>query len=251
MTPDTSPSGYDNFAWFYHKYWGSGPVSFVARALPILERLVLARVPRGGRILDLCCGTGQLSQELVRRGYHATGVDGSAEMLKFARNMAPGAEFVHADVRTFSLPSSYDAAVCLFDSLNHLMRLEELEMAFRNVRAVLKPAAAFLCDFNMEPGYRTRWRGSSGIVEDDHVLVNISSFDPNTKVAHATVTMFRLEHREWQRTGVTLYQQCYSEDEITQAARSAGFAEITPYDAERDLEMQGQVGRTFFLVMTP
>ncbi len=246
MTPETSPSGYDNFAWFYHKYWGSGPTSFVVRALPILERLVLTRVPQGGRILDLCCGTGQLSQELVRRGFHATGVDGSAEMLKIAHNAAPGAEFVHADVRTFTLSSPHDAALCLYDSLNHLMRLEELESAFRNVRAVLRPGAPFLCDFNMEAGYRTRWRGSFGIVEDDHVLVNVPSFDPNTKVAQAVVTMFRLEHREWRRTGVTLYQQCYSEDEITEAARSAGFAEITPYDAERDLEMQGQVGRTFF-----
>src|SRR3989454_9540692 len=118
---------------------------------PVLERLVLTRVPQGGRILDLCCGTGQLVGELMRRGYHVMGVDGSEQMLGFARANAPGAEFVHDDVRTMTLPSSHDAAVCLFDSLNHLLRPDEVETAFRNVRAAVTSGAPFLCDFNMEP----------------------------------------------------------------------------------------------------
>lgn len=247
MTPETSPSGYDTFAWFYQKYWGSGPMSFVPRALPVVERLVLTRVPPGSRILDLCCGTGQLAQELVRRGYRVTGVDGSEQMLGFARNNAPSAEFVHADVRTVTLPSSHDAAVCLFDSLNHLMRADELGTAFRNVRAALNGGAPFLCDFNMEPGYQARWRGSFGIAEDDHALVNRSAYDAQTKVARSVLTMFRLEHGAWRRSDVTLYQRCYAADEITGALRSAGFGEIGAFDAEHDLGLQGHTGRTFFL----
>lgn len=245
--PESLPSQYDDFAWFYHRHWGSGQMSFAARALPILDRLVLAHVPQGGRILDLCCGTGQLAQELVRRGYRVTGVDGSAEMLKIARNISPEAEFVHADVRTFALPSPHDAVVCLYDSLNHLMRLDELHAAFRNVRAVLRHEAPFLCDFNMEAGYQARWRGSFGIAEDDHALVYRATYDNQTSVAQSSVTMFRRERGAWRRADLTLYQRCYSEEEITGALRSMGFAEITTYDGERDLGMQGQVGRTFFL----
>src|SRR5436309_15683359 len=102
-------------------------MSFIARALPVLERLVLTRVPQGGRILDLCCGTGQLVGELMRRGYHVTGVDGSEQMLGFARPNAPGADVVDADAGAMTPPSSHDAAVCLFDSLHHLMRPEEVD----------------------------------------------------------------------------------------------------------------------------
>ena len=247
MTPETSPSGYDTFAWFYQKYWGSGPMSFIARALPVLERLVLTRVPQGGRILDLCCGTGQLVGELMRRGYHVTGVDGSEQMLGFARANAPGAEFVHADVRTMTLPSSHDAAVCLFDSLNHLTRPDEVETAFRNVRAAVTSGAPFLCDFNMEPGYQARWRGSFGIAEDDHALINRSAYDAPTKIARSVLTMFRLQQGAWRRADVTLYQRCYAAEEITGALRSAGFGEIVAFDAEHDLGLQGHIGRTFFL----
>ena len=59
-----------------------------------------------GRVLDLACGTGVLTQYL--RG-EVTGLDGSEEMLKIARERVPGAAFVRGDA--FSLPfpeSSFD-----------------------------------------------------------------------------------------------------------------------------------------------
>ena len=74
-----SYSDYDRFAWVYNKHWGN---EFTPRVFPILENLVLRRTPAGGRILDLCCGTGQMAQTLTALGYRVTGIDGSAEMLR-------------------------------------------------------------------------------------------------------------------------------------------------------------------------
>lgn len=62
-------SDYDAFAWFYNRYWGG----FSQRVLPILDRLLLDRLPAGARLLDLCCGTGQLAQLRYRRGRPRTG----------------------------------------------------------------------------------------------------------------------------------------------------------------------------------
>ena len=78
-------SDYDPFAWVYNKYWGN---EFTPRVFPILEQLVLRELPAGARVLDLCCGTGQLAGTLTALGYRVTGVDGSTEMLRFARENA-------------------------------------------------------------------------------------------------------------------------------------------------------------------
>lgn len=247
MGMETVPSQYDDFAWFYDTYWGTGPASFSTRVIPVLERLILPHVPQGGHILDLCCGTGQLAQDLTARGYIVTGVDGSAEILKYARARAPGVEFIHADARSFSLPPQFDAAVSLYDSLNHLMQAADLGATFANVRAALKRGGPFLCDFNMLAGFEARWRGSFGLAADDHALVYRSSFDATSRVGRAAVTMFRLQHNAWRRTDLTLHQRCYAEEEITGALQEAGFNELAAFDAERDLGMQTGVGRSFFL----
>ncbi len=245
--PEARPSDYDSFAWFYNRYWGSGPSSFAARVLPVLDRLFLPQIPARGHILDLCCGSGQLAGELAGRGYQLTGIDGSADLLHFARENAPGVEFVHADARTFRLPAIYDGALSTFDSLNHLLQLDELTAALRNVRDALKAGAPFLFDLNMEEGYLARWRGSFGLTGDDHALVAVSSYDPGTRLGQFTATMFRLRGGLWQRADVTFYQRYYPEEEVQSALSASGFGGILMYDAEKDLGLRGNVGRTFFL----
>lgn len=245
--PETRPSDYDSFAWFYNCYWGSGPMAFATRVWPVLERLFLPEVPAGGHLLDLCCGSGQLASGLLRLGYRVTGVDGSAELLRFARENAPGGEFVHADARTFHFPAIYDGALSTYDSLNHLLQLDELTAAFRNVRHALKAGAPFLFDLNMHEGYRARWRGSFGLAEADHALVAASSYDPDSEQAQVVVTMFRFRNDLWDRADVTLYQRCYSEEEVRATLQAAGFSGIVTKDAEKDLELRGNVGRMFFL----
>jgi len=145
----TAYSDYDRFAWVYNKHWGN---SFTELALRVLEKLVFPYLSAKARILDLCCGTGQLAQALIARGYRVTGLDGSSEMLRFARENAPAGEFIVDDARSFKLPDSYHAVVSTFDSLNHIMTLEELTSVFRNVYAALQEGGFSFFDLNMEEG---------------------------------------------------------------------------------------------------
>ena len=62
-------SDYDSFAWIYNKYWAKISLN----VFPILDKLVFEKKGIGANILDLCCGTGQMSSELVRNGYQVTG----------------------------------------------------------------------------------------------------------------------------------------------------------------------------------
>ena len=120
---------YDDFAQVYNRHWGG----FSIGILPILEQLALDNCPPGSAILDLCCGTGQLAKALAARDYIVTGVDGSEKMLRHARQNAPSAEFYCADARSFDLPTNFALVLSTYDSLNHLLTLEDLATVFRNV----------------------------------------------------------------------------------------------------------------------
>jgi SAM-dependent methyltransferase len=214
---------YDRFAWVYNKHWGN---TFTLHALSALEQLVLPHVPANASILDLCCGTGQLAQVLTAKGYMITGADGSEEMLQYARQNAPTVKFVLADARSFKLPDTYHAVISTFDSLNHIMSLDELTSVFRNVHAVLKEGGLFLFDLNMEDSYRATWGDSFGIVEDDHVCVIQTGYSPGERTAKFDATIFRLEEGSWQRSELALFQKCYSQEEVQSALETAGFTQI-------------------------
>ena len=58
----------------------------------------------GLKALDLCCGQGNVSEALISRGCHVTGIDFSPAMLAFARDRNPDGTFVEADAQ--NLPFS-------------------------------------------------------------------------------------------------------------------------------------------------
>ena len=142
----TEVPAYDDFAWFYDRYWNE---EFHSLAFPILERIWLPRVPANGRILDVCCGTGYLAGLLVDRGYRLSGVDVSGPMIAYAREHVPSADFHVADVAAFRSEQQFDAAVSTFDSLNHMLTAEDLRRVIEGVRRALEPGGLYVFDMNL------------------------------------------------------------------------------------------------------
>jgi hypothetical protein len=146
----------------------------------------------------------------------------------------------------------FDAAVSTFDSLNHILGLEQLEAAFRNTAAALRPGAPFVFDVLFEEAYQTRFGEGFNLVRDDHVLtITGSGYDFRTRIAQCAITMFRLLDGQWRRADTIVREQCYTAQEIDRALARSGFGEILCYDA-RDLGMGGQLGegRTFYVATT-
>ncbi len=243
MTATDIYSDYDDFAWFYNRYWGE---EFCRPAMAIFDILLFPQLPAGCSVLDLCCGTGQLAATLCERGYRVTGMDGSAAMLEFARGNAPEAEFIRADARSFTLPEQFQAVIAAFDSLNHLMNLDELTQVFRNVHATLVDDGIFLFDLNMEDEAE-HFGQTLEMVEDDHVCVVRGSYDGQAKLKEYAVTMFRLLEGNWQRTDLCLWQRYYGEAEVVAALAEAGFKQVKTYDAGREFGMTLSDGRMFYL----
>lgn len=106
------------------------------------------------QVLDIACGTGTFLFELGRYGYSVSGFDYNNEMIEQAkekvRNQNSGIEFWTGDIVRFSVKSTYDAVVCLYDSVNYLMTLESLDSFFDSCHQALRPGGILVFDICTE-----------------------------------------------------------------------------------------------------
>jgi demethylmenaquinone methyltransferase/2-methoxy-6-polyprenyl-1,4-benzoquinol methylase len=93
-------------------------------------------VSPGDRVLDACCGTGDLAVAAREAGATVTGLDFSARMLERARRKDPTIEWVQGDVLRLPFEDgSFDAATVGFGVRN----VADLGAALGELRRVLRP----------------------------------------------------------------------------------------------------------------
>ncbi len=97
---------------------------------------VAAAVAPGDRVLDACCGTGDLALAARAAGGTPTGLDFSEAMLKRARAKSSEIEWVHGDLLRMPFQDgAFDSATVGFGVRN----VEDLDLALRELRRVLRP----------------------------------------------------------------------------------------------------------------
>jgi demethylmenaquinone methyltransferase/2-methoxy-6-polyprenyl-1,4-benzoquinol methylase len=107
------------------------------------RRLTAQAVVRpGDRVLDACCGTGDLALAAAEAGGRVTGLDFSERMLERARGKSSSVEWLRGDL--LALPfadGSFDAATVGFGIRN----VEDLESGLRELARVLRPEGRLGC----------------------------------------------------------------------------------------------------------
>ena len=221
MGQQTAAVPYDMFAPVYDR-WTAGDhyerwAEFIAARLPALDA--------PAQVLDLCCGTGRLSLLLRERGCLVTGVDRSPAMLaQAARRLGPDTPLLRADLRQMSLPRSYDAAVCTFDSLNYLVDDGDLESALTATARALRPGGVLVFDVNTRHKLENVF-GDSHYGDDlgDFAYVWRNSHDRATRRTTFRITLFqRREDGAFTRQDELHVQRWFTRAEIEAAAAAAG-----------------------------
>jgi len=93
-------------------------------------------VQPGDRVLDACCGTGDLALEAERQGGRVVGLDFSERMLERARRKSATVEWVRGDVLALPFADrSFDVATVGFGVRN----VGDLVLGLRELRRVLRP----------------------------------------------------------------------------------------------------------------
>ncbi|WP_028399268.1 class I SAM-dependent DNA methyltransferase [Ectobacillus panaciterrae] len=104
----------------------------------------------GTSLLDLACGTGNITLPLVQKGYDVTGVDLSEDMLSIAQQKLAQAghtvPFYQQDMRELELPQQFDCITIFCDSLNYVTKEQGVKETFARVHQHLKQNGLLLFD---------------------------------------------------------------------------------------------------------
>ncbi len=117
-------------------------------------------IDSGTQVLDLCCGSGQATQLLVKLSQNVTGLDASPFSLQRARQNVPSASYVQAFAEEMPFADNLFDVVHTSAAL-HEMQPQQLRKIINEVYRVLKPGGIFtLVDFHT-PTNPIFWPGVS------------------------------------------------------------------------------------------
>src|SRR5437764_218884 len=102
--------------------------------------------PRPVTLLEVACGTGGIIASLADR-YQVAGLDISPGMLAVARGKLPGGIPLHlADMSRFRLGAGFDAVICVYHGINHLLGFPAWKSFFDCALEHLNDGGVFVFD---------------------------------------------------------------------------------------------------------
>lgn len=190
-----------------------------------------------GLVLDLGCGTGNMTELLAKEGYDMIGVDNAEEMLEIAmeKREKSGHDILYLlqDMREFELYGTVRAVVSVCDSVNYIDEEEDLTEVFRLVNNYLDPGGVFIFDFNTLYKYR-EVLGDRTIAEnrEDCSFIWDNYYYEEERINEYELSIFiREKENLFRRYEETHFQRGYTLDEMIRMIKDSGLEFVTAYDA--------------------
>lgn len=227
---------YTSFAEVYDVFMDNVPYKKWA---DYLEEILKEERIENGLVLELGCGTGNMTEELASRGYDMIGVDNAEEMLEIAmkKKEKSGHDILYLlqDMQEFELYGTVRAIVSVCDSVNYITEEKELEQVFRLVNNYLDPQGIFVFDFNTQYKYETLL-GNQTIAEDreDCSFIWDNYYYEDEKINEYELTLFIKENEKenlYRKYQEMHYQKAYTLDEIKELIEWSGLTFVAAYDA--------------------
>jgi len=240
-----------DFAEVYSKF---GYSEFSARVAELLPKVLARLHAKPRKILDMTCGEGTFAVAMAKKGYRMSGVDRSAGMLTLARRRAREAHvkvrFIKKDVRSLRFREEFDLVTSWYDSLNYLLRSNELTRAFAGAFAALRPGGVFLFDMNTPGTVPKGWQRHPSFVEvdtRDAFVIHRSTWNARSQVATLKVTCFVRRDGRWSRIDELHRERAYPLPAIRASLRRAGFAEVACWGSIQHMTPPRRGGRKYWI----
>lgn len=164
-----------------------------------IRRLIRRHKPKARTLLELACGTGAILK-ILAKSYDVVGLDLSPQMLAIARKKLPHVRVYRKDMVRFELAAKFDVIICVFDSINHLLKFTDWQKIFRNAERHLEEDGLFLFDINTEAKLKRLINAPTWVHKFGRNLEFINVTAGRRGIANWNIRVF--EHRRGDRYGL-------------------------------------------------
>lgn len=207
-------------------------------------------------VLEMACGTGNVSVRLAKMGYGVTAFDLSEDMLSVASSKASeeGARvnFLCQDMRDIKLNDEFGIILCLCDSINYITDEEELYEVFKWVYDHLKDEGIFIFDINSSYKLRNIIGSNTFTYNTEDVAYIWDNYVTEENTVEFYLTFFVGEGNLYRRFDEEHIERIYETEDIIRLLGKAGFSSIAvneaftfenPYDTSERINFTVRKGK--------
>jgi glycine/sarcosine N-methyltransferase len=207
----------------------------LAHELPFFEERFVALGVR--RVLDAACGTGHHAIALARRGYQVVGTDLSEAMIQRARKNAAAAgvdvAFEVAGLGSLArLGQTFDAVICLGNSLPHMLTEQTVAESVSDFRAVLRPGGLLVVqnrNFDRVWAERERFMSPQTYRDDQQEWIFVRFYDFQAETITFNMIRLKREAEGWEQDVESTELRPIFSREMAALLAQAGFGDVAFY----------------------
>lgn len=192
-----------------------------------------------GRICELGCGTGIMTEKFAAAGYSMIGLDKSTDMLALARQKQEesGSQilYLHQNMEEMELDAPVDAMISVCDSVNYLLQEDSMNALLARVKEYVKPGGYFIFDLKTAYCYRNIIGNQTWVEQDEEVsYIWENYFYEDQDINEYMLTIFRKQPDSelYERIEEAHYQRAYSIERLRELIAEHGLFMEECFDAD-------------------
>jgi len=187
-------------------------------------------------ILEMACGTGNLSYYLAKKGYNLTCFDISEDMLSVAYNKLyefKNVTILKQNMVDFNIYKKFDCVLSICDSINYIIQEKDLINAFSRVKQHLNEDGIFIFDINSYYKLESIIGDNIFLEDRGHIFYTWENyFDKDSHIAEFYLTFFVKEKNGYyKRFDEKHMERAYTVDNIMEFLKQVGFNKVECFDS--------------------
>lgn len=230
---DIIKNQYKDFAYFYDELMKD--IDYKVWTNYIIEILKKYNIKHRD-ILEMACGTGNISINLAKMGYSLTAFDISEDMLSVASSKMysenVNISLLLQDMCNINIEKSFGIILCLCDSLNYVISEYELENIFKWVHNHLLEGGIFIFDINSSYKLRNIIGNNTFTYNEEDISYIWDNYLNDDNTVEFYLSFFIKQNNDiYKRIDEEHIQKIYEIEDIIRMLKKQNFKNIDIYEA--------------------